>query len=205
MEKNKVFIITAVVIFLIFISAFIIFVKMDRQYKFEAEQNGVRFVSDADDISTGLANFSGKNRFVVSPAFVEESPGNSLMGEAQIISSVVLIIKGKVVVQTVRGYDAEGILLNCATNDANVHVNRNIDPVECNEIISSETSGILLIQQPNTTLAKSEVELKGNVIEIRPKSYEDAPVAAFAVLEAMYPDSRQIVQGTNDLLGRVRA
>jgi len=204
MEKNKVFILTAVVLFLILVSVFIIIAKTGAQYKFEAEDQGIRFVSNYADPSTAFAEFSKRSSFVVSPAFVEGSPGNSSMGEAQLLVATVLVSEGKKVVQTVRSVDGQGRIIYCVTNDANVHVNRQIDAKECEGSILPDTAVVFLIQQPDSSLLKPEVEIKENLIEIRPTSYENTSGVAFRTISAIYPDSREIVEGVNDLIGRVK-
>src|SRR3989344_2897632 len=204
MEKNKVFIITAVVVFLILVSAFIIITKTGTQYKFEAEDKGIRFVSNYENPSDAFAEFSKRSSFIVSPSFIEDSPVNSKMGEAQLLLATVLVTEGKKTTQTVRSIDQQGKILFCATNDANVYVNREIGASECSEQLANESAIIFLIQQPNVSLLKPEIELKEGAIEIRPRTYEEAPDVAFAAINAMYPNSRQIVARVNDLIGKVR-
>ena len=126
------------------------------------------------------------------------------MGGAQLLVATVLVSKGKKVVQTVRSVDDKGSIIYCVTNDADVHVNRQIDAKECEDSLLPDNAIVFLIQQPNSSLLKPEVEIKENLVEIRPTAYENAPEVAFRAISAIYSDSKEIVEGVNDLIGRVK-
>jgi hypothetical protein len=204
MEKNKIFIITAVVVLLILVSAFIIISKTGNQYKFEAEDKGVRFVSNYKNPADAFAEFSKMGSFVVSPSFIENSSGNGKMGEAQLLISTVLVTEGKKTTQTVRSLDSQGNISYCVTNDANVHVNRQIDKTECAALLMPDGIVVFLIQQPNPSLLKPEIEIKEGLVEIRPRTYDEAPDVAFLAISTMYSDSKQIVEGVNALINKVK-
>ncbi len=202
MKRNQTFFITAIVIFLIIISSYIIFSDLFKPYKYSFVEENTEFVSDYKHPGIYLQELSRRDSFIVSPEFVLSGPINSSMTESLTLFSVVLTGEGKEVVSLGRIMDGQDIV-KCQTNEGDPSINKEISAEECGRILSESGSVLFLIVLPDPELERAQVIAYENKILIKPKTYEDVARVSALVLRAMFEGSDETIEKVNLLVGRL--
>ncbi len=204
MEKGHYFYLTAIAAVLILVAAGYIVLNLNSQgYKYRVVQGGMEFVSNEGQPVDILLDFKNYASFIVSPQLVKQGPENSYMTTSITMFNTVLTAKKENPVIVARILDETGALSDCQSNLGDVKVNKAITIPECTALISDKTSARVFIELPDTKLTAPRVVLEKGVIRIYPSSYESVSGVTFAVLNALYPDSAQIISNVNSLAGKI--
>ncbi len=202
MNKNQQIVVSAAVILLILLFAYIIFQDMNKSYEFEIVEQNIKFASNNKIPGEYLSLLKNEKEFIISPAFYEQGPANAVMTNSLVLFNSILIANGKDVITLGRVVDPENNLLYCQTNEGDVMVNEEIGIEECQNMLNLDKV-IILIEIPDETLEISEAILENNKITLKPNSFDEVSRVSFVVLQTMYSDSEEIIAKINEIMGRI--
>ncbi|MBN2067933.1 MAG: hypothetical protein JW744_05690 [Candidatus Diapherotrites archaeon] len=103
----------------------------------------------------------------------------------------------------IRAYSPENELIYCSTNYGDLTREARIGIEECNSILNRAGEAIVLVQFPDGSQAQPGIELEGNIITIKPKSYSDVGSTCLLALRLMFQNSGEIIAASNDIIGRI--
>ncbi len=151
-----------------------------------------------------LLELSGKETFIVSPAFFEKHSINPYMANSMNLFLVVLTGNDKNAVQLVRVFSPEKKLLYCATNFGNELTQENISAEECLAFISASAQDtVIFIEFPDSVFQQPEVRISGNSITIYSTKFSDLGKTVFVAARIMFENAEEILGKTNALVEEI--
>jgi hypothetical protein len=196
-SKEIYFYLTVVVVVLIVVFGVYIVLNLDfSEYKHVVVKGNVEFVSGSAEPSLIIDSIRSSDTLVFSPAFVASGEENSYMVEALTMFSTVFSAKGKNLVVLARVFDSSGNMVSCNSNFGDLKRNEEVSLEECKKMLSDKDSAIILVQLPSNS-RKARVVLEGKSAEIISPNIKAVPYVSFALLEAIYPDSANIIKNVN--------
>jgi len=198
MKQGHYFYLTAIAAVLIIVVGGYVFLNLGTgDYKYRVVKDGIEFVSNDGIVSDLLTQIKTYPSITVSPRLVAQGPENSYMATSITLFNTVLTAKRKKVVIVARVLDSKGNILECQSNLGDPKVNRLLNATECGALINDATSARVFVELPDEKLNRPRVVLESGVIRIYPSSFESVSDVSFAVLNALYPDSAQIIASVN--------
>ena len=151
-----------------------------------------------------LIALSEAKTFIVSPAFYENHSINPYTANAMNLFIVVLNGNDRNAVQLIRVFNPDKTLKYCATNFGNELTQENLSSTECLGFISSSVDAVkVFIEFPDSAREMARVEVSGDTVTIRAKSFNDVGKTGFVVLRVMFENAEEILRKTNLLVEKL--
>lgn len=200
--KKQHMIISGILVVIIFFFSLFIFSSIFKENVYELESKGLLFVSDSLHPTQFFGIASATQSFVVSPQFAETG-STSFMTESLALFNSVLISNDKKVETVARVVGPDKSLLYCQVNDGNVLSNRRIESAECMQRLDSTQKIVFFVELPDDSLSRSKVEVFSNKVIVRAKNFAEVSPASFVLLESIFPNAAQVVEGVNVVIGHI--
>jgi len=169
-----------------------------KNYKFEAIEQGIVFHSNESSPADFLKNFKDQNEFIIVISLHGSVQDTSFSGNASVMLQAIITASGKKSISLVKQFENES-LAYCQTNMGLAEVNKQITAIECEKMLASK-AGFIILESPDASLKQAEVLLEKNKVFIKPKKASEMQTISYFVLKAMFADSEQIVKQINDYL-----
>ncbi len=196
-NKNKAFLALALLVIVLVMAYFLFFSQPTYRYSFD--KSGVKFLSNEYTPSEFFKGIQDQNRFIVSIDLVD---GNS---SAWVVNSlnlwlIALNANHKETVSLVKTVDAQGNILSCLTNDANVLSSRSLTSEECYLFIADSNSVLVEIN-----LAKEDkVILSKNKLQLFASGTKTISSVNYIVIKQMYADFDTILAKVNERINSMK-
>jgi len=196
-SSKRVFLALALVVLLLIFGYFLFFSQPT--YRFSFNKSGVDFLSNEYTPSEFFKGMKDQNKFIVSIDLVD---GNT---SAWVVNSlnlwlVALNADHKETISLVKTVDAQGNILSCLTNDANVLVSRELSVQECTDLISDKNSFLVEIN-----LAKEDkVILSKNKLQLFASGTKTISSVNYLAIKQMYPNFDDILAIVNGRINSVK-
>jgi len=196
-NKNKAFLALALLVIVLVMVYFLFFSQPS--YRFSFDKSGVKFLSNEYTPSEFFKGMKDQNKFIVSIDLVD---GNT---SAWVVNSlnlwlVALNADHKETISLVKTVDAQGNILSCLTNDANVLVSRELSVQECTDLISDKNSFLVEIN-----LAKEDkVILSKNKLQLFASGTKTISSVNYLAIKQMYPNFDDILAIVNGRINSVK-
>ena len=194
--------ILGILVFLaIFSAAFFLVLPQDgsqKNYKFEAVEQGIVFHSNEASPADFLQKFRDQNEFIIVISLHGSVQDASFSGNASVMLQAILTASGKKAISVVKQFENES-LAYCQTNLGLPEINKQITPAECEKMLASK-AGFIILESPDSSLKQAEVLLEKNKVFVKTRKASEMQTVSYFVLKAMFADSEEIVKQINDFL-----
>jgi len=189
-------------VFTVLIAALTIFFYFENANALMVE--GVLIHSSTEEPRKAFSRLAQSPSFVVSPQLYEPvATIDQYMFNGAALFIQVLEGNRKSVVQAIRVYNPKNELQYCLTNYGDINKAVTLSIAECNKMLQSQKSTVVLIQFPDESQPTPAIELAGQRITIKPKSYRDIAHTSFLALRIMYKNSQDLIDTSNLIVGKV--
>ncbi|MCX6804061.1 MAG: hypothetical protein NTY48_05860 [Candidatus Diapherotrites archaeon] len=196
-KKNFALILAVVVLVLIVILVVFALFFMPK-YKYSFNNGGVEFVSNEFTPSEFFPKFRSNDSFVVS-IDLKFGESNSWTVNAMNLWVVALNADKKNVHFLVRSFDAQGKIVSCMTNDANILSSRELSTSECGALLNDSNKGLVIIR----LASEDSAVLSKNKLEIFASGTKTISMVNYIVIKEIYPDFDQLLAIINERINSV--
>jgi hypothetical protein len=172
-------------------------------------QNGViidevLFTSSTGEPVPQLSVIKQQDTFLISPVFFESSAANPHLANAMNLYLVVLTGNDKNAVQLLRVYNAENTLEYCATNFGDTLTQVNLTKGDCEAFIERSKDDVkVFIELPNEEVNRPTIDVAGNSLTIKAKTFSDLGETSFTPLRFLFPNAQDILDKTNIIASQI--
>ena len=199
--QYKVLGIAAVIAILLLTCAFFLLPK--EQCKNSLRVEAIDFCSDSIHPTEQLKALGKEAKFIIAVQI--DSENKNVQESAKSLSVLLGVLQAidKNAVSLVQQMNSSGKTAECYTNFGDPKQSVKISSKECTALLGEEGAVKIKILLADSSLNYSKVDIQGKTITITPKSNSDSPRISSLLLQAMYEDTKEIIEKINEIVSRL--